>query len=122
MNLHFESNILAFTFLMYLSLSLCCTFLKKISDYASCSKKPSHLFRRLTGQIFLCVGIVDGVQIFHPVTIPISLVFGIFISVSATKVKYKFDSRRIQKFQNIVHLVSKWPKILRQHKAAIFDD
>ena len=86
-------------------------FWTKISDYASFSKKPSHSFRRLTGQFFLCV---DGVKKFHSLTIPIFLVFGIFKSGSAMIVKYKFDSRRIQKFQNIVHLVSKWPKILRQ--------
>ena len=112
MNLLFESNILAFTFLTYIS--LCCTFLNKKYQITQVVQKSPLTYSDVWLVIFfLCVSIVDGVQIFHPVTIPISLAFGIFISVSATKVKYKFDSRRIQKFQNIVQ-VSKWPTILGQ--------
>ena len=114
MNLLFESNILAFTFLTYIS--LCCTFLnKKYQITQVVQKSPLTHSDVWLITFFLCVGIVivDGVKIFHQVTIPISLVFGIFISVSATKVKYKFDSRKIQKFQNIVQ-VSKWPTILGQ--------
>ena len=108
MNLLFESNILAFIFLCVAH------FWKKYQITQVVQKSPLTYSDVWLVIFFLCVSIVDGVQIFHPVTIPISLVFGIFISVSATKVKYKFDSRRIQKFQNIVRSVSKWPKILRQ--------